>query len=548
MRPSADAPAPVALLAALVALHLVLAMPREPGGWSASALLAAPVELAVIAAAMALAPAAGRRVLRHAALVLIAAVLLLKLGDLAAFAALGRPFNPVFDLHLVAAGWTLATGAVGRAAAVGYAVAAGLAAAVVILVTARALAVLGAWLQARPFDRGATAAVAGVGLLAAAAAAAGVGTGNAALLAAKLRASADAVTSMRTFAQDAAADAQAEVATGELLDGLRGRDVLFLVVESYGRSALEDARYAPAIRARLEGFEDVLAAAGYGARSGWLTAPVKGGQSWLAHATLLSGLRIDHQQRYASLLASERRSLIHGFARAGWRTVAVMPAITMPWPEGAWFGYDATYTADDLGYAGAPFNWVTMPDQYTLSALERLELARADRPPVMAEVALISSHAPWTPIPPVLDWEAVGDGSVFTPYARAGDPPAVVWRDVERVRAQYLKAVDYALANLASYVETFGRDDLVLVVVGDHQPAPLVTGEGAGFDVPMHVIAAPEVLAEIDGWGWSMGMTPASDLPAWPMAAFRDRFVDAFSGPPSPPAGPVQASVTDSGA
>jgi len=275
---------------------------------------------------------------------------------------------------------------------------------------------------------------------------------------------------------------------------------------------------------------------------------VKGGQSWLAHATLLTGMRIDHQQRYAALLASARRSLIHGFERAGWRTVAVMPAITMPWPEGGWFGYDATYTAAELGYAGAPFNWVTMPDQYTLSALERLELARADRPPVMAEVALISSHAPWTPIPPVLDWGDIGDGSVFTPDARSGDPPAVVWRDAERVRAQYLKAVDYALANLASYVATFARDDLVLVVVGDHQPAPLVTGEGAGFEVPMHVIAAPEVLASIDDWGWSAGMLPAADVAAWPMAAFRDRFVEAFSAPASAAGRPAQASDTANGA
>jgi len=545
----ADAPGRLGLLAALLGLHLILVMPAGAGAWSLAGPAMLPLELAIVLAAMALAPAGRRRPVGRLVLALIALVLLLKLADLAARTTLGRTFNPVFDLHLVAAGWALVTGAVGTAVAVGWAVATAAAYALVIVATGRALAVVAAWLDARVSGGRERGMVVGLALLVAGAAALlGSSAPNAALLADRWRAGVDAAASLRTLAQDAAADAQADVASGELLDGLRGRDVLFLVVESYGRSALEDARYAPSIRARLEGFEDTLAAAGYGARSGWLTAPVKGGQSWLAHATLLTGLRIDHQQRYASLLASERRSLIHGFARAGWRTVAVMPAITMPWPEGAWFGYDATYTADDLGYAGAPFNWVTMPDQYTLSALERLELARPDRPPVMAEVALISSHAPWTPIPPVLDWEAVGDGSVFTPYARAGDPPAVVWRDVERVRAQYLKAVDYALANLASYVATFGRDDLVLVVVGDHQPAPLVTGEGAGFDVPMHIIAAPEVLGEIDGWGWSTGLTPGEDLPAWPMAAFRDRFVDAFSGAASPPASPVQASTTDTGA
>ncbi|MFP4126197.1 MAG: hypothetical protein ACLFU0_06075 [Alphaproteobacteria bacterium] len=59
-----------------------------------------------------------------------------------------------------------------------------------------------------------------------------------------------------------------------------------------------------------------LDAAGYGARTGWLTAPVPGERSWLADANLLTFLRIDHRQRHASRLASERRSRVHGSARA----------------------------------------------------------------------------------------------------------------------------------------------------------------------------------------------------------------------------------------
>jgi hypothetical protein len=536
------------VLAACLCLHLLLALPGRPGEWALTTFATVPVELLGLITVTALVPARWRRGLRRAALALVTLVLVLKLADLAAFAALGRPFDPVFDLHLAGAGWTLLTGAVGPGIAWAYAALALVLVALAIAAVDRALAVVATGITDASRMQRRSLATVGLLLLATAPVLPALRADNAALLAHKLRAGVEAVVSMRAFAREAAQDAQAGVATAELFRALRGRDVLFLVVESYGRSALAGERYAPTIRARLARFEAALAAAGYGARSGWLTSPVKGGQSWLAHATLLTGLEIGHQRRYAGLLASERRSLIHGFGRAGWRTVAVMPAITMPWPEGAWFGYDAVYASADLGYAGEPFNWVTMPDQYTLSALERLELDREGRAPVMAEVALISSHAPWTPIPPVLDWDAIGDGSVFTPYARSGDPPSVVWRDAERVREQYLEAVDYALANLASYVEAFGRDDLVLVVVGDHQPAPLVTGEGAGFEVPVHVIATPDVLAEIDEWGWSAGMRPAPDLPAWPMAGFRDRFVDAFSGPPAPPPTPVQASTTDSGA
>jgi hypothetical protein len=360
----------------------------------------------------------------------------------------------------------------------------------------------------------------------------GVGAATTTLLKTQARESWADWRALRDFEAQAAVDAFAAVPNDALLAHLRGRDVLLLFVESYGRSALDHPLYAAATRARLAQLEPAVAERGLAARSGWLTAPIKGGQSWLAHATLLSGLWIDSQRRYRSLVVSERHTLVHGFTRAGWRTVAVMPAITMAWPEGAYFDYDAIHAAAELGYRGEPFNWVTMPDQYTLSALERLELGRPDRPRVMAEVALISSHAPWTPIPPVLAWDEIGDGAIFTPYALAGDPPAVVWRDHDRVREQYGKAVDYAVANLASYVEHFGGDDRVVIILGDHQPAPLVTGEGATYDVPIHVIAAPEVLARIDGWGWTPGLVPAADLPAWRMDAFRDRFYAAFSAVP----------------
>src|SRR5690606_23466844 len=125
-----------------------------------------------------------------------------------------------------------------------------------------------------------------------------------------------------------------------------------------------------------------------------LTSPTVGGLSWLAHATVMSGLWIDSQIRYDSLVMSKHRSLTQLFHEVGWRTVAVMPAITMAWPEGEYYGYDHIYHAHNSGYAGKPFNWVTMPDQFTLSAFHRNEIAPENRAPVMAEIALISSHAP----------------------------------------------------------------------------------------------------------------------------------------------------------
>ena len=54
-----------------------------------------------------------------------------------------------------------------------------------------------------------------------------------------------------------------------------------------------------------------------------------------------------------------------------------------------------------------------MPDQFTLAALQRHELAPSDRSPVMAEIDLVSSHGPWVPLPRLVDWKAVGERHPF---------------------------------------------------------------------------------------------------------------------------------------
>ena len=306
---------------------------------------------------------------------------------------------------------------------------------------------------------------------------------------------------------------------------------------SYGRSALELPRYAKTLVPTLETFEQRLAGRGLVAASAWLTSPTVGGQSWLAHGTLESGLWLGDQARYQALIQSERLTLTRAFARAGYRTIALKPAITRPWPEGARLGFERIYAAADLGYRGRPYNWVTMPDQYTLAVLERAERAGAERP-LFAEVSLISSHAPWTPVAEVLeDWSAIADGSVFSEWADAGDPPEVVWRDPERVRAQYARAIDYVLRVLASYAANFVDARTLLILVGDHQPAPLITGDDASRDVPIHVIAGdPDLLAPFLAWGFGAGMRPPAGAPARRMDAFRDFFLAAFSASPVDPA------------
>jgi hypothetical protein len=146
----------------------------------------------------------------------------------------------------------------------------------------------------------------------------------------------------------------------------------------------------------------------------------------------------------------------------------------------------------------------------------------------MAEIDLVTSHTPWAPLPRMVDWQAVGDGSVFDGMPEEGEDPEEVWR-AGLVQEAFAESIDYSLNTLISFVETYADEDLVLVVLGDHQPATVVSGADASHDVPITIIAHdPAVLDRISGWGWHSGMRPGPDAPAWPMDAFRDRFLTAY--------------------
>jgi hypothetical protein len=101
------------------------------------------------------------------------------------------------------------------------------------------------------------------------------------------------------------------------------------------------------------------------------------------------------------------------------------------------------------------------------------------------------------------------------------------------VRAAYGQSIEYTLNTLVSFVQHYGDPNLVLVVLGDHQPWTIVSGQQPSHEVPISVIAKdPAVLNRISGWGWNDGLRPSPQAPVWPMSAFRDRFLSAFNSAP----------------
>ena len=60
-----------------------------------------------------------------------------------------------------------------------------------------------------------------------------------------------------------------------------------------------------------------------------------------------------------------------------------------------------------------------------------------------------------------------------------------------------------------SFLHTYDQPNLVLIVLGDHQPARIVSGADADHDVPISIISKdPTVFDKIASWHWQAGVLP----------------------------------------
>jgi len=531
-----------ALAAVLVYVALVVpeTILRHPdGAFVPGAFLRIPLEAIFCGAAVLALPARWRKPVAALFGAGIAVVTILKICNMGFRTVLGRRFNPILDWPLFGDGYNALTETDGRGRA-NLAVAAAILLAVALLVLLTLAAVRLAGVLAR-HARPARRALVGLSAVWIALAMSGVALfpnapiasdSAAALAKSTVRQVPAALRDQRQFAEAWRNDRYRDTAPADLVAGLAGKDVIIGVVESYGRSVLEEPKMSAVLDPVLHAGDAKLAAAGFHTRTGWLTSSTFGGGSWLAHATLQSGLWINSQQRYRQLTGTDRLTITGAFQKAGWRTVGVEPGNTVDWPEAMFYGYDTVYDSRNMGYRGPRFGWSRMPDQYTIATFQRNEYGKPHRP-LMAELTLTSSHEPWTDVPEMLGWDQIGDGKVYGPMA-TGQPRSVLWQDPEKTRHQYAKSVAYSVDSLVSWAQNYGDRNLVLVIFGDHQPMTIASGANASHDIPITVVAKDRtVLDRIAGWGWKPGLKPAPDAPIWRMDQFRDRFFAAFGRQPA---------------
>jgi hypothetical protein len=292
--------------------------------------------------------------------------------------------------------------------------------------------------------------------------------------------------------------------------GLRGADVLLVFAESYGVTTLDNPRQAAALAPHRARLAQALAASGLEVVSARLRSPTFAGASWLAHAAVLTGVDTHDPLDHDLLLATQRPTLVQHFRNHGYRTVSWMPGLHKPWPEGRFYGFDRYADLQSIGYAGPPLGYWRVPDQASMALLHAQELAapRAGRAPRFIVFPTVTSHAPFRPVAPyVSDWERLTGPDAYSAaqIAQALDEP-VSWQDPA---PGYLQAIGYTHQWLGGYLSQRAPAGLLTIVMGDHQPLASVSGAGASWDVPVHVISADRALLDrFTAAGFQPGLLP----------------------------------------
>jgi phosphatidylglycerophosphate synthase len=528
---------------ALALLWFDLLAPDRAWDFSPTAFARIPLEVLVLVALALVLPPRPRRIAAAAAGILVGVLTIDKILNIVFYLELNRPFNPVNDWVSIRPAEGVIRDAIGTTLTNIALAAVGIILLLLIgAITASAIHVTTVAARNRRIAVYCLAALTAVWGLSAAlslqfvAGSPVASTSATGLAVSQVRATQAALNDPRFFGQAIhSPDREATVPASDLLTGLRGKDVIIAVVESYGQVAVQGTSFSPGVDAVLRQRTGLLARAGWSTQSAWLKSPTFGGISWLAHSTLQSGLWVDSTQRYGELVASQRFTLSDAFHKAGWHTVADDPTEGPVWLPGTQFyHYDQLYNRSNVGYQGPKFSYSPMPDQYVLSRFQRDELAPGHKP-VMAEIDLTSSHVPWAPLPHMVPWNKVGDGSVFGPQPAQSESVSQVWRDSNTVKQFYGKSIQYSLTALTSWVTELNDPNLVLILYGDHQPHTAISGGGASHDIPISIVTRdPSVLRQISSWHWQNGLLPGPGAPLKPMDAFRNQFLDTFNRAPSP--------------
>jgi hypothetical protein len=305
------------------------------------------------------------------------------------------------------------------------------------------------------------------------------------------------------------------------------KNVYLIFIESYGDAVFTSDRLSGPSKPVLDRFQSEVEARGFSVMSGSLDSTTYGGKSWLAHSTLATGIRVTNQLEYELVCSRRPKVLARFFRDAGYRTVLVQPGTTRAWPKGELYDFEKKYYLWNFDYKGPPFAWATMPDQYVLDFVRKREFG-PDQRPLFIQYVLVSSHAPWSDLPPVIGWESVGDGSIY--HRTQNLHFDVQWPYFANAQEAYIRSIIYDFEVLRQYITRWVTDDSLVILLGDHQPVSDLTNNSEIWGVPIHVLSRDkELLKPFEARGYIPGMRPPLEGARAGLETFLGDFLADFS-------------------
>jgi hypothetical protein len=292
------------------------------------------------------------------------------------------------------------------------------------------------------------------------------------------------------------------------LGALAGADVKLVFIESYGAVAFGSSFAQRGLAASRASLAQAIAASGRQVVSAFVRSPTFGGHSDLAHLGLLSGLDLSDPRRHDLLLTTTRPTLIDLFRARGYESYGLYPALSWDWPERTFYRFDHFLDGRDLGYRGPQIGYWWIPDQYSIARFDQLHPVSPGSPPRLLFFPTINSHLPFAPLPPYQpDWQRILSAQ---PFDAAGAARTLADKaDWTHMLSGYVRAIDYTYQWLGGYLAQPAPRQYVMILVGDHQPASSVSGEGATWEVPVHVIGSnPQLMRRLVEQGFRPGLEP----------------------------------------
>jgi hypothetical protein len=289
---------------------------------------------------------------------------------------------------------------------------------------------------------------------------------------------------------------------------LEQNDIFIEFIESYGATVFDNETFANDLRPALKNLESQVEKTGRRIVSAFIQSPTFGGNSWLSHASFMTGLNVDHLATYNLLMTQSRTTLTDKFRAQGYRSVALMPGLRADWPEGTFYGFDDIYGEQEINYQGPDFGWWRIPDQYSLHRFHQLEVIPPSRQPLFLFFTAITPHMPFRPTPPYQpDWNKLDSEQPFEQEKLLQS--LSLMPEWTNLGPSYTGTLNYTFDYISGYLANSYEANLTWVLLGDHQPVASVSGIEARWDVPIHIISRnDEIIDSLIALGFTEGIQP----------------------------------------